>query len=100
MTDRLALVEKYKQRQKDVAASQEKTKAQILIREESKKEFEKTEKFLKNLDTIAQLVGEVLQKLTDEKIMVKLASGPRYVVGVRPKIDKNKLKPGVRVTLD
>ena len=100
MTDRAALVEKYKQRQKDVAASQEKTKAQILIRENEKKEFEKTEKFLKNLDTIALLVGEVLQKLTDEKIMVKLASGPRYVVGVRPKIDKSKLKPGVRVTLD
>ena len=32
--------------------------------------------------------------------MVKAASGPRYVVGVRPKIDKDKLKPGVRVTLD
>jgi len=52
------------------------------------------------LECIAQLVGEVLQKLTDEKIMVKAASGPRYVVGVRPKIDKSKLKPGVRVTLD
>ena len=32
--------------------------------------------------------------------MVKAASGPRYVVGVRPKIDKTKLVPGVRVTLD
>jgi len=32
--------------------------------------------------------------------MVKAASGPRYVVGVRPKISKDKLKPGVRVTLD
>lgn len=32
--------------------------------------------------------------------MVKAASGPRYVVGVRPKIDREKLKPGVRVSLD
>lgn len=32
--------------------------------------------------------------------MVKAASGPRYVVGVRPKISKDKLKPGTRVTLD
>ena len=63
-------------------------------------EFEKTEKYLKNLECIAQLVGEVLQKLTDEKIMIKAASGPRYVVGCRPKIDKEKLKPGTRVTLD
>lgn len=71
-----------------------------MVKENSKNEFNKTEKYLKNLECIAQLVGEVLQKLTDEKIMVKLASGPRYVVGCRPKIDKSKLKPGVRVTLD
>jgi len=32
--------------------------------------------------------------------MVKAASGPRYVVGCRPKIDKSKLKPGTRITLD
>ena len=63
-------------------------------------EFAKTEKYLKNLECIAQLVGEVIQMLTPEKIMVKAASGPRYVVGCRPKIDKSKLKPGVRVTLD
>lgn len=45
-------------------------------------------------------MGEVLQKITDERIMIKAASGPRYVVGCRPKIDKSKLKPGVRITLD
>ena len=61
------LIEKYKQRQKDLAQAQEKAKAQVLIKEDTKKEYDKTEKFLKNLDTIAQLVGEVLQKLTDEK---------------------------------
>jgi len=38
--------------------------------------------------------------LTDEKIMVRVSSGPRYIVGVRPKIDKNLLKPGIRCTLD
>ncbi len=32
--------------------------------------------------------------------MVKAASGGRYIVGVRPKIEKSKLKPGTRVTLD
>lgn len=45
-------------------------------------------------------MAEVLQKITDEKILVKAASGPRYVVGVRPKIDIAKLKPGIRCTLD
>ena len=32
--------------------------------------------------------------------IVKASSGPRYVVGVRVKLDKAKLKPGTRVTLD
>lgn len=32
--------------------------------------------------------------------MIKAASGPRYIVGCRPKIDKTKLKPGTRITLD
>ena len=100
MTDRASLIEDYKRKQKDLAAAQEKTKGKVQEKEEAKKEFDKTEKYLKNLECIAQLVGEVLQKLTDEKIMVKAASGPRYVVGCRPKIDKTKLKPGVRVTLD
>ena len=100
MTDRATIIENYKQKQKDLAAAQERTKAKVNERDAAKLEFEKTEKYLKNLECIAQLVGEVLQKLTDEKIMVKLASGPRYVVGCRPKIDKTKLKPGTRITLD
>lgn len=32
--------------------------------------------------------------------IVKLSSGPRYVVGVRPKVNKAQLKAGVRVSLD
>lgn len=38
--------------------------------------------------------------LTEDRILVKLASGGRYVVGCRPKIDRSKLKPGVRITMD
>ena len=62
--------------------------------------LDRTDGYLKSLESIGQPVGEVLQKITDERIMVKAASGPRYVVGCRPKIDKEKLKPGVRITLD
>jgi phage regulator Rha-like protein len=53
MTDRTALVEKYKQMQKDLAAQQEKTKTQVLKKETAKIEFSKTEKYLKNLECIA-----------------------------------------------
>ena len=33
-------------------------------------------------------------------VIVKAASGPRYVVGVRVKLDKDKLTVGARVSLD
>lgn len=32
--------------------------------------------------------------------IVKSSSGPRYVVGVKSRLDKSKLKVGARVTLD
>ena len=38
--------------------------------------------------------------LTEEKFIVKASNGPRYVVGVRNKIERSALKPGTRVTLD
>jgi 26S proteasome regulatory subunit T4 len=46
------------------------------------------------------MIGEVLKQLDEDKFIVKASSGPRYVVGVRPKLDKTKLKTGTRVTLD
>lgn len=33
-------------------------------------------------------------------VIIKAASGPRYVVGCRNKLDKSKLKLGTRVALD
>lgn len=60
MPTRAELVDQYKQRQKDLAAAQEKNKAKILEKEAAAEEFKKTEKYLKNLECIAQLVGEVL----------------------------------------
>ena len=37
---------------------------------------------------------------TDKTVIVKASSGPRYVVGVRAKVDRAKLTPGTRVALD
>ena len=100
MTDREALVRTYIQRQKDNSDVQERVKNNKLQIEEKRKTYEKTENYLKSIESIGQLVGEVIQKITEDKIMVKAASGPRYIVGCRPKIDKQKLKPGVRISLD
>uniref|UniRef100_A0A7S3NMS8 AAA+ ATPase domain-containing protein n=1 Tax=Aureoumbra lagunensis TaxID=44058 RepID=A0A7S3NMS8_9STRA len=64
------------------------------------KEFQDTENALQALQSVGQIIGDVLKNLDGEKFIVKASSGPRYVVGCRTKLDKAKLKPGTRVTLD
>lgn len=69
-------------------------------RDDKKKLLERTEVQLKNLECIAHRVGEVHQKITDDRILVRTSGGSRLVVGCRPKIERSRLKAGVRVTLD
>lgn len=64
------------------------------------KDYDKSENDLKALQSVGQIVGEVLKQLTADKFIVKASSGPRYVVGVRSRIDPLKLVQGVRVSLD
>ena len=65
-----------------------------------RKEYDKTEDHMKAQQSIGQICGEVLQMLNPEKFIVKASSGPRFVVGVRSKIEKHLLKAGTRVALD
>ncbi|GAA5941815.1 proteasome regulatory particle base subunit RPT4 [Sporobolomyces koalae] len=64
------------------------------------KDFDKSEDDIKALQSVGQIVGEVLKQLDDERFIVKASSGPRYVVGCRNAVPKEKLKNGVRVSLD
>ena len=45
-------------------------------------------------------MAEVLKEIDQEKYIVKASSGPRYVVGVKAKLERSKLEVGTRVTLD
>ena len=122
---------------------------------QSKKEYDKTEDDLKALQSVGQIIAEVLRQLDEERcksicmppqclallvqlsnqknknctsslalrpstitqlrpvlmvvsnetsmlhaVIVKASSGPRYVVGCRNKVDKEKLVAGTRVALD
>lgn len=67
---------------------------------ECTRQYEKSEDDLKSLQSVGQIIGEVLRQLDDERFIVKASSGPRYVVGCRNKIDKAKLVQGTRVSLD
>ena len=85
------------------------------------KEFDHTEENIKALQSVGQIIGEVLKQLDDERcscplrfvaitilsvltyqpsVIVKASSGPRYVVGCRSKVNKAQLKQGTRVALD
>ncbi|MEW5300263.1 MAG: hypothetical protein WDW38_003101 [Sanguina aurantia] len=67
---------------------------------ELKKEYDRTEDDLKALQSVGQIIGEVLRQLDEERYIVKASSGARYVVGCRAKVDKTKLTSGTRVALD
>ncbi|CAL8103298.1 unnamed protein product [Calicophoron daubneyi] len=72
-------------------------------REKSKavtKEYEKAEDDLKALQSVGQVVGDVLKQLTEDHFIVKASNGPRYVVGCRRSLQTSKLKAGTRVALD
>eukprot|EP01125_Pyxidicula_operculata_P002264 TRINITY_DN12168_c0_g1_i1.p1 TRINITY_DN12168_c0_g1~~TRINITY_DN12168_c0_g1_i1.p1 ORF type:complete len:392 (+),score=71.70 TRINITY_DN12168_c0_g1_i1:36-1211(+) len=64
------------------------------------KQYDKSEDDLKALQSVGQIVGEVLKQLDEDRFIVKASSGPRYVVGCRNKVNKATLKPGSRVALD
>ncbi|KAJ3339588.1 26S proteasome subunit rpt4 [Gonapodya sp. JEL0774] len=64
------------------------------------KDFEKSEDDIKALQSVGQIIGEVLKQLDEERFIVKASSGPRYVVGCRNRVPKHKLKQNVRVALD
>ncbi|KAI1718849.1 ATPase family associated with various cellular activities (AAA) domain-containing protein [Ditylenchus destructor] len=68
--------------------------------QEMQKEHDKSENDIKALQSVGQIVGEVLKQLTEEKFIVKATNGPRYVVGCRRSINKELLKQGTRVALD
>jgi 26S proteasome regulatory subunit T4 len=67
---------------------------------ELKKQEAKSENDIKALQSVGQIVGEVLKQLTEDKFIVKASNGPRYVVGCRRTLDKARLKQGTRVALD
>lgn len=63
--------------------------------------YERTEDDLAALQSVGQVVGDVLRGLDDgERFVVKSSSGPRYVVGCRTRLRRERLKPGTRVALD
>lgn len=67
---------------------------------ELQKTFNKTEDDIKALQSVGQIVGEVLKPLNQGKYIVKSSNGPRYIVGVRATVNNKEIISGSRVALD
>lgn len=71
----------------------------LSIREFESK-YDKSEDDIKALQSVGQIIGEVLKQLDDDRFIIKSSNGPRYIVGCRSRLDKSKLVQGTRVALD
>ena len=58
------------------------------------RDYDKTEDDLKAIQNVGQIIGEVLKQLDTDRFIVKASSGPRYVVGVRAKVNKGEYGGG------
>lgn len=100
MADKDVELRKYREALMQARELEAKVKAKRLHLVELQRQYDRSEDDLKSLQSVGQIIGEVLRQLTEEKFIVKASSGPRYVVGCRTKINKAELTAGRRVTLD
>ena len=98
--DRAQLIAECEKKWKEYQRLEGQVKEQNKKVEELRRQCEQTERAFNSLQAVGQIVGEVLRPLDDERFIVKTVSGTRHVVGVRTKLDKEKLVNGCRVALD
>eukprot|EP00915_Cephaloidophora_sp_WS-2016_P008774 GHVH01012292.1.p1 GENE.GHVH01012292.1~~GHVH01012292.1.p1 ORF type:complete len:396 (+),score=60.38 GHVH01012292.1:124-1311(+) len=98
--ERMDALKTHVQRQYEHMKEDERLKQNRAKLQDMEKEFNLTESHMSALQSVGQICGEVLQTLTEDTLIVKASSGPRYVVGCRQKIDRKLLVPGTRVSLD
>ena len=98
--NRFEIVDRYVKIRKDHDKVEERLRQAKQNKMDLIREHEKTEDHLKAIQSVGLLIGEIISPRGEDTYLVKVTSGPRYVVGVRSTIDRSKLKTGTRVTLD
>jgi len=99
-TEREAKIAEYLRKKRELQKKEAQCKS---VRDElakMRKRLEKSEDDIKAMQSVGMLVGEVLRAVSDEHFIVLCSHGPRYLVGCRAGIDREKLQPGIRVALD
>ncbi|KAF8869568.1 P-loop containing nucleoside triphosphate hydrolase protein [Gymnopilus junonius] len=90
----------YREKLRSHEASSENLKNLRFSLKDLEKAYEKTEDDIKAVQSVGQIIGEVMKQLDSDRFIVKASSGPRYVVSYRPTLPVAKLKTGTRVSLD
>ncbi|KIK08900.1 hypothetical protein K443DRAFT_671956 [Laccaria amethystina LaAM-08-1] len=90
----------YRDKMRNHEANSESLKNLRFSLKDLEKAYEKTEDDIKAVQSVGQIIGEVMKQLDDDRFIVKASSGPRYVVSYRPTLPVAKLKTGTRVSLD
>lgn len=99
-SERQRVLEQYRAKIREHRETEARLKQMREASKELVKRYQKTEDDLTALQSVGQIIGDVLKKLDADKFIVKASSGPRYVVGCRSRLNHDKLKPGTRVALD
>lgn len=99
-SERERVLEQYRAKIREHRETETRLKQMRDASKELVKRYQKTEDDLTALQSVGQIIGDVLKKLDADKFIVKASSGPRYVVGCRSRLNHDKLKPGTRVALD
>lgn len=97
---RMKALDEYKRIVKDYADKEKKVKELRMAIKEMEAQYEKSENDIKALQSVGQIIGEVMKQIDEDKFIIKSSNGPRYIVGCRSRLDKSKLVQGTRVALD
>jgi 26S proteasome regulatory subunit T4 len=99
-TQRVEALTAYREKMRTHENTSETLKTLRFSIKDLQKDYRKTEDDIKAVQSVGQIIGEVMKQLDDDRFIVKASSGPRYVVSYRPTLPANKLKTGTRVSLD
>jgi 26S proteasome regulatory subunit T4 len=110
LSEREQVLEQYRQKIREHREVESRLKRLRLDVRGLQAHFQQTEDDLTALQSVGQIIGDVLKPLdsksnssnnnSEHRYIVKASSGPRYVVGGRTRLQRSLLKPGTRVALD
>ncbi|KAG9394684.1 26S proteasome subunit P45 [Carpediemonas membranifera] len=100
MANREELIQSYLDAARDHEAASERLKQIRKEKSELDRDYQLSEMHINALQSVGQLIGEILRKIDDDQYIVKATHGQKYLVNARKKVEAELLREGTRVALD